>query len=402
MRLREFAPASGGNGGNYLKALASAWYNGTFNTGDLHKGIKSQEDVERILERGIHCGDGKIRKYSIGYNAGFDGVEIQSDDHYEYADYDDAGNDIDSRTGKPWGPYDVVEFSDGDLSESLNEFAFDDEDDKDERPKFLPWNEFIGDLKAMLGDHFDVQEKVIKSTIQARFVPHDPMEYGPTMLYSYYEARAGRGKGAVSTRGAIQVGKYYPNTSSLGDRNYITSFNILKGHPFERHFDLTGENVQKIADIIVGNTAGAYQMPQQQGVAEMDGDGAGRDGSNRKSHSTYGSRDKHTVSNGPDVHLDPKSMMTSKQMQDRALDTLKKTMSKPENMAVLKRLKTKEGVAEGELDEKSTSQAQFRTMAAAAHNPAFARKVGIKQSVAREFNKADRGQSYKSLPKKVN
>ena len=119
--LNEFAPTNNPNGGNYLKALASAWYNGTFNTGDLHKGIKSQEDVERILERGIHCGDGKIRKYYIGYNADFDGVEIQSDDHYEYADYDAAGRDIDSRTGKPWGPYDVVAFGDNELDESVNE-----------------------------------------------------------------------------------------------------------------------------------------------------------------------------------------------------------------------------------------------------------------------------------------
>lgn len=30
-------------------------------------------------------------------------------------------------------------------------------------------------------------------------------------------------------------------------------------------------------------------------------------------------------------------------------------------------------------------------MAAAAHDPAFAKRVGIKQSVAREFNKADTG-----------
>jgi hypothetical protein len=119
--INEFAPASNPGGGNYLKALASAWYNGTFNTGDLHKGIKSQEDVERILERGIHCGDGKVRKYIIGYNAAFDGVEIQSHDHYEYADYDDAGREIDSRTGRPWGPYDVVEFHDRDLDESVAE-----------------------------------------------------------------------------------------------------------------------------------------------------------------------------------------------------------------------------------------------------------------------------------------
>ena len=198
--VNEFAPANNPNGGNYLKALASAWYNGTFNTGDLHKGIKSQEDVEKILQRGIHCGDGKVRKYDIGYNADFDGVEIQSDDHYEHSDYDDAGNDIDSRTGQPWGPYDVVEFNGSDLDES---------------------------------------------------------------------------------------------------------------------------------------------------ISEMDGSGSGRDGSNRKSHSTYGSRDKHNISDGPDIHLGPESTLTSKDMQDRALDALKKTMSKPENMAVLKRLKTKEGVAEG-------------------------------------------------------
>lgn len=30
-----------------------------------------------------------------------------------------------------------------------------------------------------------------------------------------------------------------------------------------------------------------------------------------------------------------------------------------------------------------------RTMAAAAHNPAFAKKMGIPQGVAQEFNKAD-------------
>jgi hypothetical protein len=58
-------------------------------------------------------------------------------------------------------------------------------------------------------------------------------------------------------------------------------------------------------------------------------------------------------------------------------------------------------MAEEQLDEKSTSQAQFRTMAAAAHNPKFARKVGISQSVAKEFHGADRGANYKKLPKKA-
>ena len=121
-RLDELAPSSNpGNGGNYLQALASAWYNGTFNTGNLHRGIKSQEDVERILDRGIHCGDGKVRKYNIDYNANHDGVEIQSHDHYEYSDYDDAGNEIDDRTGQPWGPYDVVTFHGNELTEGVDQ-----------------------------------------------------------------------------------------------------------------------------------------------------------------------------------------------------------------------------------------------------------------------------------------
>ena len=37
----------------------------------------------------------------------------------------------------------------------------------------------------------------------------------------------------------------------------------------------------------------------------------------------------------------------------------------------------------------STSDKQRRTMAAAAHDPAFAKRMGIPQSVAREFNAAD-------------
>lgn len=39
----------------------------------------------------------------------------------------------------------------------------------------------------------------------------------------------------------------------------------------------------------------------------------------------------------------------------------------------------------------SKSVKQARTMAAAAHDPKFAKKVGIPQKVAKEFNKADKG-----------
>lgn len=55
-------------------------------------------------------------------------------------------------------------------------------------------------------------------------------------------------------------------------------------------------------------------------------------------------------------------------------------------------------MSESQLDEKSVSQAQFRTMAAAAHNPEFAKKVGISQDVAQEFHSADKHSNYKKLP----
>ena len=43
----------------------------------------------------------------------------------------------------------------------------------------------------------------------------------------------------------------------------------------------------------------------------------------------------------------------------------------------------------------STSKAQRNFMAAAAHNPAFAKKVGVPVSVAKEFNQADKGRKFK-------
>lgn len=50
----------------------------------------------------------------------------------------------------------------------------------------------------------------------------------------------------------------------------------------------------------------------------------------------------------------------------------------------------------------SRSKRQFRLMAAASANPAFAKKVGIPTKVAKEFHAADRGQTYKKLPETKN
>ena len=43
----------------------------------------------------------------------------------------------------------------------------------------------------------------------------------------------------------------------------------------------------------------------------------------------------------------------------------------------------------------STSKKQHNFMEAIAHNPSFAKKVGIKQSVGKEFASADKGKTFK-------
>jgi hypothetical protein len=48
----------------------------------------------------------------------------------------------------------------------------------------------------------------------------------------------------------------------------------------------------------------------------------------------------------------------------------------------------------------SKTAKQARTMAAAAHSKAFAKKVGIPQKVAKEFNQADKGTGIRKKRKK--
>jgi len=67
----------------------------------------------------------------------------------------------------------------------------------------------------------------------------------------------------------------------------------------------------------------------------------------------------------------------------------------------------KEMLGEAVINEKSVSQKQARFMAAAAHDPKFAKRVGIKQKVAKEFNKKDTGtkllsKAMKKKKKKTN
>jgi hypothetical protein len=107
---------------------------------------------------------------------------------------------------------------------------------------------------------------------------------------------------------------------------------------------------------------------------------------------------------------DPFKYIASQGWIVRVTDDLDKVFKQVKNMHKAGKIaqygaegmnESQQGVAEGDLNEKSTSQAQFRTMAAAAHNPKFAKKVGISPDVAREFHGADKKSNYKSLPKKA-
>ena len=50
----------------------------------------------------------------------------------------------------------------------------------------------------------------------------------------------------------------------------------------------------------------------------------------------------------------------------------------------------------------ATSKAQFRLMKAVEHSPKFAKKVGIHQSIAKEYNRADTGTKMLSRASKRN
>ena len=63
-----------------------------------------------------------------------------------------------------------------------------------------------------------------------------------------------------------------------------------------------------------------------------------------------------------------------------------------------------QGVAEDpyfNMLERSVSQAQHNLMVGVAHNPQFAQKVQVKQSVGKEFADADKGHDIKALPVRV-
>ena len=373
MRLREFAPAGGGGSGDYFQALASAWYNGVFDTGSLQKGIKSQQDVERLLNRGIVCPDGKTRKLHIDYNSDFDGVEIYSDDYYEYGDHDDT---IDSRTGQKWGPYDFMAFSDEDLSEGAVIAT---------TPGSMDPGGAVDNFKQQMANNTEIAYQKAQQGSLNEFAPGD----------------SGDGSEDDALRNYARMWWAGDEATQMQIERALAKMGWEIGED-EGSYDNGGVFVVRAGDINGDSYVSWAAEDLTEGVAEGN-DPWGSQG--RFVGDTGPTQITNTV---PRVQLRIGDRVLYKPTEQRAtIEDLSKDgtkarihISSPMGGRTFN-CKTADLKALGALKEKSTSQAQFRTMAAAAHDPKFARKVGIKQSVAREFNKADKGQSYKSLPKKA-
>jgi hypothetical protein len=416
MRLREFAPSGdGGGSGDYFQALASAWYNGTFDSGSLQKGIKSQQDVEQLLQRGIIGPDGVTRKYGIDYNSTFDGVVISSDDYYEHADHDET----DSRTGKPFGPYDYMEFGDEELDESLNEFAADDgdsgEDDALHKYARMWW-------AADEATQMQIERALAKMGWE---IGEDEGGYDNGGVFV---VRAGDINGDSYTSWAAEDLTEGVAEGALisGDGGAVDNFRQQMANNTELAYqkgmaEARKKKKKKSSKSLRGYFFPGYGYYGSGESGEGSGDGGGGESKNRGmtegSEDPFGPQGRFVGDTGPAqltttvprVQLQIGDRVIYKPTEQRATivglsrDGTQARIDMPSPMGGRTfncKVADLKVLGQGPLREKSTSQAQFRTMAAAAHDPEFAKKVGIKQSVAREFNKADKGQSYKSLPKK--
>jgi hypothetical protein len=472
--LVEFAPAGGGGSGDYFQALASAWYNGVFNTGSLPRGIKTQQDVERLLNRGIVCPDGKTRKLHIDYNSDFDGVEIYSDDYYEYGDHDDT---IDSRTGQKWGPYDFMAFSDEDLSEGLNEFAVNDGDsgrwytddqmtdlvgdgwwqDMDvsganigvpdsEVPKAymiqqaqrwlkrqghdvqvlnvklndddMEWyieGAFVKDLTEFAADDGDSgEDDVLHKYARMWWAGDDATQQKIEAALARMGWEIGEDEGGYDNGGVFVV-----RAGDVNGNSYVSwaAEDLTEGvwDSIKKSFT-PDPNWQKRAGQAAGHVAQGAVAGGAHGHAV--GHAMADTGVHEGSDDPFGPQGRFVGDTGParisttvprhELRIGDRVLYKPTEQRARIValsrDGSQARIDMPSPMGGrVFNCKTSDlkALGQGSLEEKSTSQAQFRTMAAAAHDPAFARKVGIKPSVAREFNRADRGQDYKDLPKKA-
>ena len=92
-----------------------------------------------------------------------------------------------------------------------------------------------------------LDKKLDKKQAVAKFIPHDPYEYGPVMIYAFKDRRPPH---RIGIRAHIQVGTYGKHGEQL-----LTSYKIPTNNM--REVTMTPANATMVAHAIMKNTAGA-------------------------------------------------------------------------------------------------------------------------------------------------
>jgi hypothetical protein len=149
------------------------------------------------------------------------------------------------------------------INEILNEFAPDEGPGRgdDGRPQFMEWQDFITTVANLVKNSFDVKQgfknkKLEKKQAVAKFIPHDPYEYGPVMLYAFKDRRP---PFRIGIRAHMQVGTYSQHNGQT-----LTQYHIPKNM---QTVDMTPANATMVAQAIMQNSAGALK----EGLGESSG-----------------------------------------------------------------------------------------------------------------------------------
>ena len=136
----------------------------------------------------------------------------------------------------------------------VNEFAPEEPGDRGEgdKPQFMTWEDFVAAVANLTKSAFDVKigfknKKLNKTQAAAKFIPHDPYEFGPVSLYAFKDRRPPY---RVGVRAHMQVGTY----SKFKDQ-ILTQYKIPQNSL--REVLMTPENATRIAHAIMNNKSGA-------------------------------------------------------------------------------------------------------------------------------------------------
>lgn len=137
----------------------------------------------------------------------------------------------------------------------ISEFAPNEKPERDDnQPQFMAWEDFIAAVANLVKSRYDVKmgfknKKLDKTQAVVKFIPHDPYETGPVMLYAFKDRRPPY---RIGIRAHMQVGTYSKHNDQVLTQ-YQTPKNNLKA------VDMTPANATMVAHAIMQNKAGALK-----------------------------------------------------------------------------------------------------------------------------------------------